>query len=397
MLSRRGALRAGAVFLPVAIAGCSSSCPDDGQPTPSRVLQPGDAGGRIPDPTVDWPEFRGNKWNTGVVEDTMPPEEPAAAWMTRVPGKTPVGPPALADGVVYVVDDGGTLRALDAHDGNERWSVAAGTGRSTGPPTVAAPGIVIAGESGAALVADREVVWQTGHETTAPAVVDEHLLLPTKDALLALDADDGSEVWRAGFDGPVSRPAVAAETVYATDGRLQALDLDDGSLAWTTSRGGVESHPVLAGDLLVGSHDGLIGYDPGDGGQRWRFERGSGRGFDAPVATMNSLYVVELVGEGPDSLYALDWAAGAPSPRWCTYLGEGHIDAASRAGPLVSMPADEGPATEWALQSLSRDRGQGGWALHATGRIGPPAVSAGSVFFTAGRTIVAIGERGDGA
>ncbi|WP_255151447.1 PQQ-binding-like beta-propeller repeat protein [Halorarius halobius] len=390
VLSRRDALRAGAAMLPVAVAGCSSSCPADDRPTPSRVVGPGDTGGTVPDPTVDWPTYRGNARNTGVVAGAAPPADPAVAWAVDLPGEARASAPSLAGGVVHVVDGGGTLHALDARDGTRRWSVAVGTGPAAGPPTVTDDGVVVAGDGGTALVADGETVWTADHAATAAAVVGEAVYLPTAGELLALDPVDGSVRWRVPFDGPVSRPALADGSVYATAAGLGAVS-EAGETRWTAGSGGVDSLPVVAEDVLVGSYDGLFAYATGDGRERWQFERGGGRGYDAPVATADSLYAVELVGEGPDALFALN-RGDEPEPRWCVYLGEGSVDAASDGGPLVSMPAGEGPEAEFALQSLSRERGQGGWAFTASRRVPAPALSAGSAFLTTDRTVVALGE-----
>lgn len=382
-------------MLPVAVAGCTSSCPDDGRPTPDRVIRPEDSSGAIPDPTSDWPTFRGTARNTGFREGARPPATPATAWATELPGSASASAPVLADGTVYVVDGDGTLRALDARNGSERWAADAGTGPIREAPTVTDDGVLVAGESGTALYAEADVRWTTDHAAVASAVVGEHAYVPTEAELLALDPADGSVNWRAPFDGPVSRPALGRDGVYVAAPRLVALS-PTGERRWGGGPERLLSFPVVADAVYAGNDDHLRAFDP-TGGERWQFDRGDGRGFDAPVVTPGSLYTVERVGEGPDALYALDPGDDGPAPRWCAHLGEGSIDAAAPMTAMLAAPANEGPQADFALQSLSSERGESGWALQTRSRVSAPALTDGGMFLTAGRTVIALGDGGETA
>ena len=94
------------------------------------------------------------------------------------------------------------------------------------------------------------------------------LLGTTRGEVIALDAGDGSELWRAAVSSEVlARPASAEDVVLAqtADGRLFALEADDGRQRWAydsqvpllTLRG--TSAPVpLGGFVFAGFGDGSV-------------------------------------------------------------------------------------------------------------------------------------------
>lgn len=399
--TRRQVLRTGAAVLAgAAVAGCTSSCPDRGRPTPAVVVRPTDEPTARVAPSAAWPSLRHDPRNTGFSPAARIPARPALAWRTDVPATpTPPSPPALA-GSVYLVDGGGTLRALDPSDGTERWSVDVGpeAHHVVGPPTVAGDLLVVAGSDGvhAVDVARRAVRWRRSDlAATAPATVAaDRVFVPTEGELLALSAPTGEEGWSTPLDGPVSRPAVARGVVLATGAEVAAHGVGDGTELWRGGPAFADDPPVVAdGRVYVGSVDGLAAYGLATGDRLWRFERGSGRGFGAPVVTPDTLYAVELVGEGPDAVFALDPDTGEPSPRWCSYMGEGTAHAAGPEAVLVEGPPAEGPAAGHAVGALTRETGRATWQFRADRLVAPPAVADGAVYcVTAGGAVCALGE-----
>jgi outer membrane protein assembly factor BamB len=115
------------------------------------------------------------------------------------------------------------------------------------------------------------------------------------DVLAAFDPASGEELWSyelddmyAGHDGsddgPLSTPAVSGDRVFALTprGRLVALDLDDGSEIWrrdldeensTPPFYGYTSSPVTAGDLVIlatgGDGHAVTAFDRNTGETRW--------------------------------------------------------------------------------------------------------------------------------
>jgi outer membrane protein assembly factor BamB len=97
-----------------------------------------------------------------------------------------------------------------------------------------------------------------------PVVADETVYLPTRAALVALDATDGTERWRYATDADGSdlfrSPAVHDGTVYVTsDPGLFALDASDGTELWRVET----PEPVRAAVAPMGEWDALFVGDDG--------------------------------------------------------------------------------------------------------------------------------------
>ena len=139
--------------------------------------------------------------------------------------------PTIADGIVYAASRDGTVTAVDAETGSQRWEVGTNTRLGAGPGV--GDGMVLLGSS------EGEVI--------------------------ALSITDGKEQWRSRVTSEVlSVPATAAGIVIARaiDGRLFGISALDGKRLWTydrtvptlTLRG--SSSPVISGGLVVYGSDG---------------------------------------------------------------------------------------------------------------------------------------------
>lgn len=196
--------------------------------------------------------------------------------------------PAVADGVVYVIDgfsdsglqDNGTAYALDAVSGDERWRVA------VGGATCAAPA-----------VADGLVYVRSG--STAPS--------PGPGALLALDAATGAVRWRVATAGtcgggefrPAAVPAAlddGAAYVRGADGALVALDAATGTERWRAD-GGPEGVEPTVGDGIVIAADGaaVVALGTGDGAKRWRVALAEGA--NGPPSLVGGIVYVQTLFE----------------------------------------------------------------------------------------------------
>jgi outer membrane protein assembly factor BamB len=157
--------------------------------------------------------------------------------------------PAVADGVVYVGSiehhaAHGALFAIDAGSGVERWRFST-IGEVRSSPAVA-DGVVYIGSGGAHDAEDEQepdrgslyaVDAATGAERwrfaaggaidSSPAIVDGVVYVGSGDgSLLAIEAATGVELWRFQTDGEVgSSPAVVDGVVYvgSTDGFIYAV------------------------------------------------------------------------------------------------------------------------------------------------------------------------------
>ena len=135
--------------------------------------------------------------------------------------------PALADGMIYFGDSSGNVFAVNADDGNVKWesdvhnmNVVAGVQQN--------PPLEIKGAIQASPVVEDGVVYVA---SLGNSESEEGLLV-------ALDADDGSELWQKTTPAPLfSDPVIVGDVIVVAmqseDGILQGFELEDGNLAWS--------------------------------------------------------------------------------------------------------------------------------------------------------------------
>jgi outer membrane protein assembly factor BamB len=280
MPSRRAALRALALGATGTLAGCL-----DGERSGTETDPTSDATGS---PTTG---------ETDTTADT--PDPPAdARWATEVPGT--VGELALADGTLYAGTDAGTLVALDAGTGAERWRFDAPT-----------------------------PVWSLGWGTGL--LVDDGTLYAVsgsfdgihgqENAVHALDPATGAERWTYAPD-----LAYAAFGLHGTsDGALfvginddslsdegdptVALEVDTGTERWRVETGDVSGITPSQGTAVVGSQSVFRGLATDDGAERWSV-RADEPGLLPPRVADETAYVAASGG----SLRALSLDEG--TERW---------------------------------------------------------------------------------
>ena len=191
--------------------------------------------------------------------------------------------PAVVDGSVFICGADHHLYALDAADGEPRWSFWAGSRAS---PAVSG-GTVYVGGHGAMRGVVHGVVhaldaatgaprWQYqaadlafGGDHRPPAVADGVVYLTARTgkhsgAVVALDAATGQRRWLYQCRAPITTPpAVAGGLVYAgTGNHLIALSATTGARQWRCRPGwlaGPVSSPSVAGGMLfAGTTEGYL-------------------------------------------------------------------------------------------------------------------------------------------
>ncbi|MGX2995293.1 serine/threonine-protein kinase [Streptomyces sp. JNUCC 64] len=146
--------------------------------------------------------------------------------------------PAVTGGGVYLADYLGTVYALDAADGRDRWRIATEP-RSSAEPVLVADGHVHVG-SGKGLYTLDAVTgtpkwrFQAGGDVVgAPVVAEGRIHFGSTDHLLyTLKADDGRLRWKLATGGEITgAPVVRAGVVYACskDRCVYALDAEKGT------------------------------------------------------------------------------------------------------------------------------------------------------------------------
>jgi len=171
------------------------------------------------------------------------------------------GPYAESDRVFAVSGDG-TVWALSAADGGERWQLRPGV-IVTARPVLAGPVLVLAGSGGLVYgleASDGSERWRfnAGDAVKGAPRYDERLGLVffgTLDKnIYGLEAETGQERWRFATSGNVeASPTFINGTVVcgSLDGRLYALDAETGRLLWRFDAGGPVARAVAADSDLV--------------------------------------------------------------------------------------------------------------------------------------------------
>ena len=277
------------------------------------------------------------------------------------------GGPAVDAGLVFVVDAGGSVHAYRLEDGRPAW-----TSVTLGEPLIevaAGGGMVFQATRDGGVVAldahDGAEWWRAGaspSEVSAAglALSDDLVLVATVDAgLVALRRATGEPVWSAAVDGAQpGTPVVADGLVWAghgedvKDGVLRAFHVVDGSPAW-----GVDEPlfaPAVTGGFAVStSAIGTVsGRDAASGVEHWRFSPG-GQFRQAAIAGG----VVAALSATQRQVYGLDVTSGAlrwqlpldSVPGCCLAVADGVLVVGTQRGTLTAF---EGADSRRGRQSL---------------------------------------------
>ncbi|WP_369170128.1 PQQ-binding-like beta-propeller repeat protein [Streptomyces sp. R28] len=146
--------------------------------------------------------------------------------------------PAVTGGGVYLADYLGTVYALDATDGRDRWRIATEARSSLEPVLVAAGHVHVGSGKGLytldAVTGTPKWRFQAGGDIVgAPAVAEGRIHFGSTDHLLyTLKADDGRLRWKLATGGEITgSPVVKDGVVYACskDRCVYALDAEKGT------------------------------------------------------------------------------------------------------------------------------------------------------------------------
>lgn len=225
--------------------------------------------------------------------------------------------PAFADGVVYAADRKGTVKALNADDGKEVWSVnlAEKDGWFSRTPALLSGGVTVSGghvyigsekaQLYALNTSDGTVARQTrvaGEALSRPVVSDGMVLVHTSNGQLqALNETDGAVKWTVNLDMPAlslrgeSAPATAygAAIVGGDNGRVSAVLMQQGQMIWqqriSTATGpteidrlnDVDTTPIIVNGVVyaLAYNGNLTALDLRSGQIMWKRELGSVNDF----------------------------------------------------------------------------------------------------------------------
>ncbi|MDG9704559.1 PQQ-binding-like beta-propeller repeat protein [Streptomyces sp. DH37] len=324
---------------------------------------------------------------------TPSPDETAAPprwrpWRFRMSNDV-WGTPAVADGLLYVTSF--EVHALDVATGRRQfktrevaWSMAVGNGRvhaSDGPSLYALN------------ARDGSEIWRLATDGWVYALRADRGTVVTGTrggGVQAWDAATGERLWelsgaQTDFETPEAGPVIRGGSVYAWgDGRLYALEARTGAEQWsypvgdTSVTGGVPVRLLPADDgvVYVSAGSRVFALDAATGAERWR--------FDAPAAFLcppafapgaaiagGGVYLADYLG----TVYALDAANGHDRWRIAT-------ESRQSAEPLVVADGLVHLGSGGALYTLDAVSGTPRWRFATGGEItGSPVVADGRVHF----------------
>jgi outer membrane protein assembly factor BamB len=330
----KASLIAGALFVVacIGLTGCGGG--GTGPSYDSSILNPTGT----PTPAIagqdDWTTYGHDQdrsgyeaTNTGITAANVSTLQ--LRWQLQLPSDSGIATPIAADGVVYLIDDGGDVEAVDSASGQTIWETQFGEEiRMT--PTLA-DGLLFVGLH------------------TYPGYV------------VALNASTGTEVWQQQLTGSVRGEVLIADGM--------AIAGMAGGDAPTYYQGGLFAYNEQTG---APQWQWLVDPMPGDGGSAWsalsfdgtNIYTGTGNDHTDPVKTSSTVAAVSLSGQ-------LVWAAGPISnPLFDDDVGGGellygsNVYAASKNGNFYSIDRATG-ATNWSVQ-LSTIDGYGSIGTPAT-------------------------------
>ena len=249
---------------------------------------------------------------TGSTDHRLAAVEPFSAqvqWAVVAEGGG-FGVPVRADDTVYVGTGRDTVRALDAETGEHRWVYDAGGREEHG-----------GGAWGKPLVTDGRVYVGISHSTDPNADPTDSSEFTHR--VVALDRDDGSEVWATPASGQVwTGPVLAAGVVVAAarEGVLHGFDPATGESVWSFSLPGRVTQPlsvVADGVLVLVADDGTVAFvDVPDA--TIRRTRNPVRDATSLAHAAETLYVGGADGRVAAVSTAVEGAIGADTgaPRW---------------------------------------------------------------------------------
>lgn len=244
--------------------------------------------------------------------------------------------PVIADGVV-TYSGYSNAAAYDAATGDELWSFEPSGANATlayafdddgeavylGASNHTSPSVVVDDPYDRVYAFDRrsgDRLWTTTLSESSQEYVPPQSVTAAGDKvfvtvgdqqgeILALDATDGSELWRHSIERFVGEPIVANGMVYQNSGTsLLALNATTGRVKWQTDG---ENSPGISGETVYCSKDGILrAYAATDGRTRWAAEIPDEGCGDRPRAAGDVVYVPSGCYSGYGRLYAFDAAEG---------------------------------------------------------------------------------------
>jgi outer membrane protein assembly factor BamB len=278
-------------------------------------------------------------------------------------------PPVISRTTLYVLDDNGSLKAVNTVTGRLRWQRKVGTLASASP----------------ALDRRRQLILVPLLSANKPVA---NKVSPGNGQVVAASMRTGRVVWsRPIAAGSESSPIVHGDTVYFGDqgGTLRAMRVRDGHQFWTYhASGAIKAAPALVdGILYFGDYSGrAYAVQASNGHQVWavgtngaRFGFGSGQFYSSPAVAFGRVYM----GSTDGRVYSFGARNGALA--WATATG-----AFVYASPAVADVRGLGPTVyvgsyDGNMYAFNAQSGAVRWQHSAGGKISGSATIVGNVVY----------------
>jgi outer membrane protein assembly factor BamB len=283
-------------------------------------------------------------------------------------------PPAIHDGIAYVINKYGNGKAVRLRDRKILWELNIRPSDKGVPNFVTAPvyyegrvyGAFLTGHLAAGDAATGKKDWVRkfdAHLESSPLAVDGTLYLGTDTTnLLALRASDGKTRWSFNAPGAIkASPSYDDGEVFFADyqSSVFALDAKSGKPVWRTNtskvppfgRGGFFSSPAIAfGRVYVARDDGTVyGLDEKTGKVAWHFDAGAAVYGSPAVARVPGTPPTVYIGAENGRFFALDartgkvrWqkSIGGPIPGTATVIGHTVYTSSFKTGKTIGLDVD---------------------------------------------------------
>lgn len=283
--------------LALALPGCKIFGGKDGPKTPTvgervPILSRIESGATV-DPTLDgvsvilppaqanaeWAQAGGNAGKS--YGQLALSASPSRIWSASIAGSSNkrrlAASPVVGDGKLFVMDTQGVVTAFDAGSGGKQWSKNLGTSGD-----------------GASSVFGGGASYDNGRVYVTNGIGE----------VAALQASDGSEIWKVKPSGPLrGSPTVAFNAVYVMtqDNQIIALNAADGTPLWTESASMTQSGVFGVAAPAAGQGTVIAGYSSGEL-VAYRYENGRQLWSDALARTSISTEVGSLTDVDADPI-----------------------------------------------------------------------------------------------
>lgn len=353
----------------------------------------------------DWHSFHRDIKNTGVAESEGPPTN-FVSWKVNLPTYGS-GSSSYENGVIFLPSGQFGLRAVNATTGEVLWTTPA-SGSVHNNPTYHDGRVFFGAIWGngtfyAVDASDGSIVWTQiiGEVYTAGAVVAQDLVFVTMAwrGTIALNVNNGSVVWNKSSPSPGpgymhSTPAYENGILYSGGWSIYALNATDGSTIWKSPFGGSQSGIVIAGDKVCGHEQYYVTcLNKTTGDLSWQSMINTLHSSSAiestPAVDGDMLYV----GSQDGRAFAFDLQTG--SEIWNVTLGE-WSNGSIISSPIVA-PNDVVYFMNDYLWALNSTTGETIWSLlvdadHSSPAKSTPMLVNGIIYYHDRVYLVAVGD-----